>query len=92
MEKTNNNKDTYDDIIERIAERVVNMRLGTVAIVLLESTKPLSFIASQVLVFFEPIVRALFNPKDYKRFYEMLEDRNNIEKLIQRIEEKENEK
>jgi len=92
MEKTNNNKDTYDDIIERIAERVVNMRLGIVAIVLLESTKPLSFIASQVLVFFEPIVRALFNPKDYTRFYEMLEDRNNIEKLIQRIEEKENEK
>ena len=92
MEKTNNNKDTYDDIIERIAERVVNMRLGIVAVVLLESTKPLSFIASQVLVFFEPIVRTLFNPKDYTRFYEMLEDRNNIEKLIQRIEVKENEK
>lgn len=80
----------YKDLIEKVARKVVQWRLSIPAIVLLESSKPLSFVASQVLVFFEPIVNALFfNPKDYRRFYEMLENRENLELLIQEIEHQE---
>ena len=78
--------DEYDDLIRRFARKVVEWRLTVPAIVFLESTKPLSFVASQVLVFLDPIVRAIFNITDYERFYSMLEDRKNIEKLIQEIE------
>jgi hypothetical protein len=79
----------YRDLIEKVAKKVVEWRLSVPAIVVLESAKPLSFVASQVMVFFEPIVQSLFNIKDYERFYEMLEDRRNLELLIQEIERQE---
>jgi len=86
----NEERENYSDLIERIARKVVQWRLSAPAIVILESSKPLSFVASQVMVFFEPIVNALFfSPKDYKRFYEMLEKRENVEKMIREIEKQE---
>jgi len=90
-EKANEGKD-YTVLIEKIARRVVQWRLTVPAIVVLESAKPLSFVASQVMVFFEPIVQSLFSFKDYRDFYEMLEDRKNIELLIQAIERAEDER
>ncbi len=81
----------YTELIEKIAKRVVQWRLSVLAIVILESVKPLSFVTSQVLVFFDPIVRSLFSFKDYRDFYEMLEDRKNVERLIQTIERFEDE-
>jgi len=90
-EKANEDKD-YTVLIEKIARRVVQWRLTVPAIVVLESAKPLSFVASQVMVFFEPIVQSLFSFKDYRDFYEMLEDRKNIELLIQAIERAEDER
>ena len=82
----------YSVLIEKIARRVVQWRLTVPAIVILESAKPLSFVASQVMVFFEPIVQSLLSFKDYRDFYEMLEDRRNIELLIQAIERAEDER
>ena len=81
----------YTELIEKIAKRVVQWRLSVLAIVILESVKPLSFVTSQVLVFFDPIVRSLFSFNDYRDFYEMLEDRKNVERLIQTIERFEDE-
>ena len=82
--------DDYSDLIEKIAKKVVDCRLTAPAIVVLESSKPISFVASQVLVFFDPIVKSFFNIRDYERFYTMIEDRENIERLIVAIEEEEN--
>ena len=82
--------DDYSDLIEKIAKKVVDWRLTAPAIVVLESSKPISFVASQVLVFFDPIVKSFFNIRDYERFYTMIEDRENIERLIVAIEEEEN--
>ena len=83
-------EDDYRDLIEKIAKKVVDWRLTAPAIVVLESSKPISFVASQVLVFFDPIVKSFFNIKDYERFYTMIEDRENLERLIVAIEEEEN--
>ncbi len=79
------------ELIEKVAQRVVNWRMSIPAIVVLESGKPLSFVASQVLVFFEPIVQSIFTIKDYEKFVSLLEDREKVELLIQRIEELEDE-
>ncbi len=82
-------KDDYSDLIEKIARKVVDWRLTAPAIVILESSKPISFVASQVLVFFDPIVKSFFNIRDYERFYTMIEDRENLERLILAIEAEE---
>jgi hypothetical protein len=56
------------------------------AILFLESVKPLSFVGSQALYFFEPMVRALFSVPEYERFAALLERRENIEVLLLKIE------
>jgi len=74
-------------LLEAVARKVVQMGLSVPAVFFLESTKPLSFIGSQALVFLEPFVKSIFNLASYDRFVALMEDRSNIEKLIQRIED-----
>jgi len=61
------------------------------AIFFLESVKPLSFLGSQALHFFEPMVRAFFNVQDYERFALLMERRENLEALLVRIEARDDE-
>ncbi|MEO0070870.1 MAG: hypothetical protein ABIK39_02125 [candidate division WOR-3 bacterium] len=79
------------EIISKIAQKTVDLRLTPIAIVLLESTKPLSFVGSQLMVFFQPIVTALFPFHQYEEIAALFEDRNNVELLIQTIERLEEE-
>lgn len=82
-------------LINKIAQKVVDYRLAPVAIVFLESSKPLSFIGNQFLIFMQPFYRALFSYREYEEITAMLEDRNNIEALIceiERLEEEWNER
>jgi len=74
-------------LLEKVAQRVVDLRVSAMAIFLLEATKPLSFLGSQLMVFFNPIIQPIFNFKDYEEVTEMIENRDNIEFLIQRIEQ-----
>ena len=74
-------------LLEAVAKRVVDMGMATPAVFFLESTKPLSYIGSQVLVFLEPFVKTLLNLASYNRLVAMMEDRRNIEALMVRIED-----
>jgi hypothetical protein len=74
-------------LIDAVAGRVVRMGLAVPAIFLLESTKPLSYVGSQVLVFLEPFVKSILTVASYDRFVTLLEDRRNVEKLLRRIED-----
>jgi len=75
--------------IERLADEIAARNLAVPAIVALESAKPLTFVASQALVFFDPIVRLFLDIKDYRRYIELLEDRENVEELILAVEARE---
>ena len=75
-----------DALLEKVAHKVVDRRMAVPAIVFLESVKPLNFIGSQAMVFFEPIVQSLFNFKDYDTFRSALERRESIEILLLKIE------
>ena len=75
-----------DEVLTKIAQKVVDLRLTPVAIVMLESGKPLSFVGSQLMVFFQPIITSLFPFQQYDEFSALLEDRANVESLIQMIE------
>lgn len=73
-------------LFEKIADLVVRYRMTVPAILFLESVKPLSFVGSQTLYFFEPMVRALFTVPEYERFAALVERRENMEALLVAIE------
>jgi hypothetical protein len=75
-----------DRVLNKVAERVVRWKMTVPAIVFLESVKPLNYIGSQTLVFFEPIVQSIFDFKDYDAFRRAMERRENVERLMQKIE------
>jgi hypothetical protein len=74
-----------------MAEQVVRHRMTVPAILFLESVKPLSFVGSQALYFFEPMVRALFTVPEYERFAALLERRDTLEALLVKIEARDDE-
>jgi len=73
-------------VLDKVAHKVIEWRMAAPAILFLESVKPLNFIGSQAMVFFEPIVQSLFNIKDYDTFRQVLEKRESIEILLLKIE------
>lgn len=75
-----------DDVLDRLAKKAVERGMSVPAIVFLESVKPLNFIASQVMVFFEPIVQTIFNFRDYNTLRSALEKRQSLEILLLKIE------
>ena len=88
---------TDQEIFDRLAVWVVRRRLTAPAIFFLEANRPLSFIGSQAMVAASPIVHVFetflqslagpgYRHALYKRFAEMLEDRDNVERLIVAIE------
>lgn len=79
-------------LINKIAMKVIDYRLSPVAIIFLESSKPLSFLGNQFMIFMQPFYRALFSFREYEEIAAMLEDRENIEALICEIERLEEER
>jgi hypothetical protein len=75
-----------EELLAAVAQRIVGMSLAVPAVFFLESTKPLSFVGSQALVFLQPFVEAFLSVRNYERLAALLEDRANIERLIQRLE------
>jgi hypothetical protein len=80
-----------DRLLEKIAEATVRYRMTVPAILFLESVKPVSFIGSQALYFFEPMVRAVFTVPDYERFAALMERRENLEALLVAVERRDEE-
>jgi hypothetical protein len=82
----------HREIMDRFAAKVVDWRMTAPAILFLESAKPLSFLGNQALIFFQPIVQSIFSFKTYDEFIEILEDRENLEYLLLKMEELEAER
>lgn len=76
------------DLVARTARKVVERGMTIPAILFLESVKPLNYIGSQVMVFMEPFMHAILRSvNDYNLFRQMMEKRDNVERLLQKIEE-----
>ncbi|KPL03614.1 MAG: hypothetical protein AMJ73_06105 [candidate division Zixibacteria bacterium SM1_73] len=76
-----------EEILTKIAKKVIDWRMSVPAILFLESVKPLNYVGSQMMAFFEPFVQAVFSWKDYDEFRRMMEERVTVEKLLQKIEQ-----
>lgn len=76
-------------LIKRLARAITTRRMGTPAVLFLESLQPLSYIGSQVMAFFRPFMTFLFSPEEYDRLAHLLERRSSIEALIEEIKKAE---
>ena len=76
-------------LLDRLAKRVVSLRMTAPAVFMLESMRPMNFVASQAMLFFAPIVRGFFGPPDYDRIQTILERRECVDWLVDRIEREE---
>ena len=72
-------------IISNLAQEIVNRGMSVPAIFFLESTKYISFIGSQFLVFLGPIATCFINNQTYYDFTKILEKKSNIEFLLNEI-------
>lgn len=74
------------ELLERLARRVAELRLETPALLTLETVRPLSVLAGQAMLFFEPFAQALFGYRDYRRVAALVERREALEALAGMIE------
>ena len=80
-------KNTEKNTLTDFAQKIVNKKVSVLAIFLLESTKYISFVAGQTLIFLGPILTLFVNDKKYYDFINLLEKRENVEFLISKIED-----
>ena len=79
-------QEDIDRIIESAAQDIERRGLQTPAILFLETHKPLSFVASQALVVGVPLLGPLFGAERMMQVSKLLRSKENVEKLIGRIE------
>jgi hypothetical protein len=76
-----------DAIIESLAKGVTGRGMETPAVMMLEISKPVSFLVSQAALIAGPLLYPLFGMERVNRFAGFMSSRENVEKLIERIEE-----
>ncbi len=75
-----------EQLIEAVARRIEALGLSTPAILMLEANKPLSFLGSQAILILQPILNFALDQSTSQEFAQLLADRQNVERLIQRLE------
>ncbi len=81
-----------DAILERIAQGVVRRGMSAPAVLFLELNKPLAFVASQSLLVLTPFLAPFVGIENVHRVSRLLEKRENVERLVERIEQLEHER
>lgn len=72
-------------LLRDLALKVNKRSMGTVAVLALESTRPLHNLSSQALVFLMPVLNALFSREEVERFVKLLENPEAITFFIDEI-------
>lgn len=78
-------------LVERLSRLVVRRRLAAPALMALESVRPLSFIGSQVLAFFGPLLNVAFSKSEIDLLVRLLERRHSLDLVIDTIHRQEDE-
>ena len=73
-------------LISNLAQKVVRHGMAVPAIFFLEMVKYMSFISSQLMVFFGPVITVFIQSESYYKLTHLLEERQNIEFLMLEIE------
>ena len=76
-----------EQLIDGLARRISSWGLATPSIALLEAHKPLSFIASQTLLAFQPLLTLFLGDAPLGEYASLLEDRSSVDRIIYRLEQ-----
>ncbi|HOK53514.1 MAG TPA: hypothetical protein PKV43_03540 [Armatimonadota bacterium] len=76
-----------EKLVNDVAAEIIKRRLETPAVLFLEMHKPLSFIASQGLIVALPFLAPILGQDRMSKLSRFLQGRDNVERLIQRIED-----
>lgn len=77
-----------DEILLAIVKKIEKYNLITPAIFFLQMSKPLSFVGSQAVFFAAPIAGAFINERLIEDFGQVMADRENVERLLTLLEER----
>jgi hypothetical protein len=73
-------------LLERVATEVVDREMAVPAVLFLESLGPVTFLGSQALHFFSPILEVVLPQRDVERVAILLERRDTLPRLATLIE------
>ena len=73
-------------LFDKLSDLVAKKRLTMPAILFLESVRPLNFVGSQAMLFFAPMVHAVFDARQYDLIQKALERRETLAYLIDLLE------
>lgn len=79
-------------IVDRLCREVVRRGMTAPALLALECSRPMNFLGSQAMHFFQPMASVLVSQRHWDVFASFLERRGAIEHLARRIEELEQER
>lgn len=77
--------DGYDDLVEYVAREIQVLGLCGPAVLFLEAARPYHTLGSGAMLFFDPVLRRLFG--DMAEVHRVMADDDGIERLIERLEE-----
>jgi hypothetical protein len=77
------------ELADRLARRIVRLKLSETAVLFLESVRPLESLSGQALHFFAPLVDSFGHFTDYETLADLLEERGGIDLLLHAIEREE---
>ena len=81
--------EAQQEVLHRLAKQIVRLDLGVVAVLFIESARPLNFVGSQLLHFLTPFVHVFGRFPDYDTLATLLEDRRCVDELLRAIEREE---
>jgi len=73
--------------IDSICREIIRREMVVPTLMMLEMSRPLNFLGSQALHFFQPFGTVLVDPGAWDAFAVFLEQRGSVEYLIQRLED-----
>ncbi|MDD4309007.1 MAG: hypothetical protein PHO32_01370 [Candidatus Cloacimonetes bacterium] len=76
-----------NDMIEKVARFIAERHFAPAGILFLESVRPLHGIGSQAMFFILPFAEIIFDSKKYQRFALLIENEENLKKMIARMDE-----
>ena len=75
-----------EQLLDRLTQQIDHWGLTLPALLLLQVTRPLSFIASQGLLLCQPVLSFFYDTPRIADYADLLADRANVDRLVARLE------
>jgi hypothetical protein len=79
-------EEVHDELVEFVAREIQLRGLTGPAVMFLEASRPYRPLGSQAMLFFDPVLRGVFGG-DVAEVQRLMADESGIERLIERLEE-----